>query len=221
MSTNSEIRKRARNALEGNWGIAVIATLIVYAVAYGLQMVASGMCTNVYGTSGSSLLLGLLTLPLVWGFYLFFLALVKGGDDSGSLGILLEGYTKNRFLTVFMTMFLVNLYEFLWFLLLIIPGIMKSLSYAMTPFILKDNPDISAVDAIHRSRVMMDGHKMKLFIMYLSFIGWGLLCLLTLGLGFLLLIPYIKTSEATFYQDLLAEEKQISNQEDKDDVDNI
>ena len=79
---------------------------------------------------------------------------------------------------------------------------MKALAYDMAEFIMADNPDIDAQDAIHRSRVMMDGHKMKLFLMYLSFIGWGLLCLLTLGLGFLLLVPYIQTSLAVFYQDL-------------------
>ena len=104
-------------------------------------------------------------------------------------------------------MFMKNLFILLWTLLLIVPGIMKSMAYAMTEYILLDNPEISAEDAIHKSRVMMDGHKMKLFLMYLSFIGWAILCLFTLGLGFLLLVPYIETSVATFYQDLLEEQK--------------
>ena len=62
-------------------------------------------------------------------------------------------------------MFLVGLYQLLWSLLLIVPGIIKTFSYAMTPYILKEYPELAPVDAIHRSRVMMDGHKMKLFLL--------------------------------------------------------
>ena len=75
-------------------------------------------------------------------------------------------------------------------------------------FILKDHPEISGQEAIHRSRVLMDGNKMKLFLLYLSFIGWALLCILTLGFGFLLLFPYVQASLAAFYQDLVNVEKE-------------
>ena len=88
----------------------------------------------------------------------------------------------------------------LWTCLLIVPGIVKSFSYSMAFYILPDNPGIGAAEAITRSRKMMDGYKIQLFKLYLSFIGWALLCCLSLGIGFLWLIPYIKLSEADFYR---------------------
>ncbi|MBQ3875597.1 MAG: DUF975 family protein, partial [Bacteroidaceae bacterium] len=81
----------------------------------------------------------------------------------------------------------------------------KSYSYAMTPYIVKDNPGISADAAIEASRAMMKGHKFDLFYLHLTFLGWGILCLFTCGLGFLWLSPYILTAQADFYQSLLEE----------------
>lgn len=75
----------------------------------------------------------------------------------------------------------------------------------MTPFILADNPELSANQAIDRSRAMMKGHKFDLFWLYLSFIGWGLLCVLTVGIRLFWFCPYIYTSVAAFYQDIKAE----------------
>ena len=102
-------------------------------------------------------------------------------------------------------MLLMTIMVFLWSLLLVIPGIIKWFSYAMTPFILEENPELSASDAIHRSRMMMRGHKWQLFVLELTFLGWALLCVLTLGIGFLWLTPYQYTSYAHFYEDIKAE----------------
>ena len=93
----------------------------------------------------------------------------------------------------------------LWFLLLIVPGIIKSFSYAMTPFILEENPELSANEAIDRSRAMMKGHKFDLFWLFLSFIGWIILAAIPFGLGFLWLTPYMETSVAAFYEDIKAD----------------
>lgn len=106
---------------------------------------------------------------------------------------------------VWTTMLLKAIYLILWTLLLIIPGIIKSYSYAMTEFILKDNPEMKNNAAIEKSMAMMQGKKMKLFLLDLSFIGWIILALLTLGLGFVLLVPYMYTARAAFYEDLKAE----------------
>ena len=94
---------------------------------------------------------------------------------------------------------------FLWTLLFIIPGIVKAFAYSMTPFILDENPELTPVEAIHRSRMMMKGHKFDLFWLYLSFIGWGILCLFTAGIGFLWLVPYVQTAEAAFYEEVKAD----------------
>jgi uncharacterized membrane protein len=93
----------------------------------------------------------------------------------------------------------------LWTCLFILPGIVKAFSYAMTPFILEDRPELSANEAIDLSRAMMKGHKFDLFYLYLGFIGWALLCLLTLGIGFLWLAPYMQSAEAAFYEEVKAE----------------
>lgn len=97
---------------------------------------------------------------------------------------------------------LMGIYIFLWTLLFIIPGIIKGYSYAMTPYILLEHPELSANDAITRSKEMMNGHKWRLFCLHFSFIGWGILCLFTFGIGYLWLMPYMEASNAAFYRDL-------------------
>ena len=104
----------------------------------------------------------------------------------------------DRFGTGFAQKFLRTLYTVLWTMLFVIPGIVKSLSYAMTPFILNDHPEMTASEAIKASQKLMDGHKMDLFILGLTFIGWEILACLTMGIGFLFLNPYINAACAAF-----------------------
>ena len=110
----------------------------------------------------------------------------------------------NRFAQGFLQHFLRSLYVILWSLLLVIPGIVKSYSYAMTPFIMAENPDMTANEAITASRELMDGHKGELFVLELTFFGWILLNILTLGIGSLALNPYMNAARAAFYKDLTA-----------------
>ena len=104
-------------------------------------------------------------------------------------------------------MFLRGLYTFLWTLLLLIPGIIKSYAYRMVPYILADNPKMGADNAITLSRKMMDGNKFELFVLELSFLGWYLLGLLALGVGILFVNPYYNATEAQLY--LVLREKAI------------
>lgn len=113
----------------------------------------------------------------------------------------------DNFGTGFAQALLRNLYTFLWGLLLFIPGIVKSLSYAMTPYILAENPNLTASQAIDRSKEMMDGHKMDLFILFLTFFGWDLLAALTMNIGYIFLNPYKCAAEAAFYRQLQAEQR--------------
>ena len=134
----------------------------------------------------------------------------KARGQSAEIENLFDGFK------LFIKSFLLCLLEFifitLWTLLFIVPGIIKSFSYSMAYYILKDNPDIGANEAITRSRKMMAGHKGKLFGLYLSFIGWCLLCCLSLGIGFLWLSPYINLSVANFYEDLKQNQSNGLNQ---------
>ena len=90
----------------------------------------------------------------------------------------------------------------LWMLLLIIPGIIAAISYSMTFFIIADDDSIGAMAAIDKSKLMMDGYKWKYFRLGLRFLGWALLCILTLGIGFLWLVPYMQVTMAKFYDDV-------------------
>lgn len=188
MPRNKEIRRAARYALKGHWTPAVLTTLV-----YSL----------ICGAAGSIPLAGLLVVcPLSFGFMLCFLRLVRGEDCSEMVGDQFNIFSKyGRYLGVSL---LYTLYVLLWTLLLIIPGIIKSYSYAMTPYVVHDHPEMDADDCIHESRMMMKGNKWKLFCMDLSFIGWAILCLFTLGIGLLWLQPYIEASHSKFYEELKA-----------------
>ena len=188
MPRNSEIRRAARYALKDNWTQAVLATLVF---------------TLVTAAAGSIPFAGLLVVcPLEFGFMLCFLRLIRGEDSSEMVGDQFNVFSKyGRTLG---TSLLMTLYILLWCLLFVIPGIIMSYAYAMTPYIMNDRPDLDASDCIHESRVMMKGYKWKLFCLDLSFIGWALLCILTLGIGLLWLQPYIEASHAKFYEELKA-----------------
>lgn len=118
----------------------------------------------------------------------------------------LFAYFKN-WKTTAMASLLQTLYTILWSLLLIIPGIIASYSYAMTKYILADNPELTASEAIAQSKQMMSGNRMRLFCLYFSFIGWDLLCGLTFGIGNLWLTPYKQAAIAAFYREISGTER--------------
>ncbi len=105
--------------------------------------------------------------------------------------------------------FLQWLYVFLWSLLFIIPGIVAGYSYAMTGYILAEHPELTASEAIGRSKQIMYGNRFRLFCLQLSFIGWDMLCILTLGIGYLWLNPYKQAATAAFYREVSAIENTI------------
>lgn len=119
-------------------------------------------------------------------------------------------FSKKYFLGVFIIYIVSSLFIFLWSLLFLIPGLIKSYSYSQAYLIYKDyrdhseNEKISAVNCITESRELMDGHKGRLFALDLSFIGWYILGLLTLGIGFLWITPYTTAARTAFYNDLVA-----------------
>lgn len=194
MDTNQGYKNRALANLDKAWAPAAIATLIFYVVTLAITYSIEFGIGSEY-----SLLATLITLPLSYGILVLFLDFARGEKIENSK--LFDGY-KYGFQRIFTTGLLQLIYTVLWYLLLIIPGIIKSYSYSMTYYILKDNPELKNNAAIEKSMQMMNGHKMDLFLLHLSFIGWAILCLLTMGIGFLFLIPYMYTAQAHFYEDL-------------------
>ena len=188
---NLELMKMARASLKGNWGLA-IGTFLVYIIIIGaLQALA-----DEFPMVGLATLI--VTGPLVLGLTLFSLSIAR--DENARFEQLFDGF-KNFGLALGAYLLMV-LFIFLWMLLLIIPGIVASIRYAMTFYIIADNPGIGPLDAIDKSKEMMYGYKMKFFLLVLIFIGLSLLCILTLGIGFLWLIPFINVTTAKFYDDI-------------------
>lgn len=206
MKSNQYYKNEALSALRGNWANALVATIIFIALAL---FFSSNDAINSYyqrvvinpfiGYSLSFVSLFVL-LPLAVGYSNSMRVLLETGDNRLTNNSFSLGF--GNWLHVVWGMILSTIYIFLWTLLLIIPGIIKSYSYALTPYILVEHPEMSANEAIEESMRLMDGHKFDLFYLQLSFIGWAILSILSLGLGFFWLIPYQMTAQAAFYRDI-------------------
>ena len=193
MLQNSQIRKKSLEALDGNWGNAAILMLVYMALSI-LLSTGGNVCLSPLGTPWNALsnLSSLLLIPMGYAITVVFLGFLRG--EKLEVKGLFKYYPSGR---VWILGVFAALYTLLWALLLLIPGIIKSYSYAMAPYILKDNPEMGAEEAIVESMKMMKGYKLKLFLLDLSFIGWIILMILTLGIGLLLLAPYMNTARAT------------------------
>ena len=181
---NKVLMAQAREALEGKWGLAV---------GGGLVFILVNSATSIIPFA--SIIIG---GPMYVGLAFFFLSLSR--KQNPAIKDLFSGF--NNFLTALVAFLLVGLYTILWMLLLIIPGIVAAISYSQTFLLLADNPSMSASEAIEKSKKMMDGNKLKFFYLGLRFIGWSLLCVLTFGIGFLWLIPYMQVTFAKFHDDI-------------------
>ena len=216
--TSSELRAIARRNLEGTWGISVGVALV--AAILGGSMAGAGSNINFNFNEDTvrnlppifwTVLLPLVSVAGLLGIVSFILG---GTVELGYAKFLLKQYDRKqlqfsdlfsqfeRFGTGFAQKFLRILFTVLWSLLFIIPGIVKGLSYAMTPFILEEHPEMTASQAIKASMKLMEGHKMDLFILGLTFIGWEILACLTMGIGFLFLNPYMNAAYAAFYRSI-------------------
>ena len=190
MTKNAKFfREAAWSQLTGKWQPAVIFSLVYVAIV---------LVINYVGTKNDyiSFLSMLLLFPLQYGAAVAFLSFKRTGVDV-KIGDMFVGF--NDYGRVFVTILLQTLCIVLWSLLLIVPGIIKAISYSQTIYILKDNPELKFNGAIERSMAMMEGHKMEAFLLGISFIGWLLLGVLTLGIGMLWVTPYMSTAYAHFY----------------------
>ena len=197
MRTNQEYKNAALAALNDSWPQAVVATVIVL-----LLFSLSDSAEYVLGTTivFTSSVIPLLALPVMVGYVNAFSNLYYQSDRA--LLNNMSSITFNGYFRSLAAMFLVSLVVSLLTMLLIVPGVIASMALYLTPYILKDNPEMSILDTLRLSRKMMHGHKMQLFCLQLSFVGWILLSILTLGIGILWLLPYMTTTMAAFYQDV-------------------
>ncbi len=126
---------------------------------------------------------------------------IKNHDENPELGEIFKGF-KGNYLNVVKIMFLMDLKTLLWLLLLIVPGFVKAYEYSMIPYLLAENPNLSAPQAFSLSKQMTTGQKMDLFVLDLSFLGWIILGLICCGIGILFVLPYPEATRAEVYLNL-------------------
>ncbi len=185
---NSTLMKMARESLEDRWALAVGVCFLNVIITITVQLIPLvGILISLF-----------ITGPLTLGLVIFSLSISR--DEEASVEQLFEGF--NHLGKSIGAYIVISIIISIGILLLIIPGIIAALSLSMTFYIIADDDSIGVLDAIKKSNEMMNDHRWKLFYLYLRFFGWGIACLLTFGLGFLWLIPYIQVSVAKFYEDI-------------------
>ena len=194
MISNAQIRARARAVLGNNifsseWLYAIIIVLAVSALNAALGATVIGTLI-VYGL-------------LMCATAAYFSGRVRNTNDYKNLGVTIDA-VKTEPVENIICGLLYSVFIALWTMLFIVPGIVKSCSYAMTFYVKNDNPGMSANDAITESRRLMDGYKMQYFLLQLSFIGWMIVGTLCLGVGTLWVSAYMETARATFYEEVKA-----------------
>ena len=185
----SALKKQARAALKGHWGIAILV---------GLALIGANWVIGMIPMIGW--IVSLAAVVLEFGFAAFYLSIVRGGDVEF---VTLFTASFEGFFKKLGTYWLKVLYLFLWYLLFIIPGIVKSYAYSMADYVIYENPNLTADEAITISCKLTDGAKGELFVFDLSFIGWNLLNAFTFGiLGIVYAHPYMYTAHAAIYDTL-------------------
>ena len=212
MKTNSEIRQDSLSILKGNWtsGVVVVLLLCVAATLCSIPASLIGLSGSEVSSSISEILNLLVAIfifyPLAMSMVIMFLSFVKSGEKLSAKGLTL-GFKSPLYSKSIVLYLLIAIYTFLWSLLLIVPGIIKSLSYALAPYILAENPELKANEAIEKSMAMMNGHKMQLFLMWLGYVGFALLSIFAFCIPLLWLYPYYQVVMIKFYEEVKSEYK--------------
>lgn len=206
--------------------LIIMAVTMVFSLPISITSIVAGIPWLSYVGNGGSLVISVLfAIPLEYALYNFFLKMVRREeiDRDRKVSTLFQDFSNNwstyvvsgvLLVLIFALIIGVAIVAFLFLpyrmiKLVIVFGlapifIALSLSYSMIPYVIRDNPDMTAREVLHTSRMMMRGHQAELLLLQLSFIGWALLCILC-PIGFLWLSPYMYTAYAHFYEDVKAE----------------
>ena len=187
-----ELKELAKSQLKGRWKGPVLLTLIL-----ALFYIVVGIISN--STPAGGLVSLLIAGPIIVGYFMYYLEFTKTTSDV-DFSVAFKGFgIFGKSLGMYLWYLL---WVLLWSLLLYIPGIVKSIAYSQCFYIIAENPGVTVRDALKTSMKMTQGYKWDMFVMYLSFIGWALLCALTLGIGLLWLYPYMSASFTNLYKKL-------------------
>ena len=212
------IKSNARLFYKNNTGTSICALLIYMGVALGATIAfaligfVTGFAAGAGGRGGEpsasfmagtyvfSFALSIGIMPLAMGLLNWYRQTIYTKTPLSEIFCL---YRDGHFWGAVGTQVLMSLYIWLWSLLFVIPGIIKSYSYSQAMFIKAENPNIPASRAIELSKIMMEGHKMDMFVLHLSFFGWALLSSITYNiLGIVYVFPYFYAALAFAYEEI-------------------
>ena len=225
MLTSKELRAKAWNSLKGKYWRAFLVILVLGLLASGGTSLQTSSQTltetiNLVDPSemdetmelGAAVVGTIATAMAVVGMAISLFVgnaadvglahyFILNTDSKPSFADAFYGF-KVKYLRNIGTLLLVGIKLALWSLLLVVPGIIKSFEYAIIPYILADDPEISSKEAFRKAKEMMMGNKWRLFKLNFSFFGWFVLCVVTCGLGTPFLLPYVSAANAEFYAEL-------------------
>ena len=193
--SRAELKAQAKEQLRGKVWMFFLVTVIMYAILIPITLLAE--------LEGAAAIIGLIAIyvitpPLSLGLTMVYLDVTYG--DPVEISTLFKGFQMmGKAIATFLWMIL---FIFLWSLLLYIPGIIKAYSYSMAFYILAENPDMTAREAITESKIIMKGHKWEFFVLQLSFILWALLSIVTLGIALIYVEPYMQLTYTNFYHNI-------------------
>ncbi|MGG2066903.1 DUF975 family protein [Bacillus sp. S14(2024)] len=241
----SDFKKAALSSLKGRWGLGAGASLLyrvmsavsVFIVGFSIFMLGvvlaeiiksnaliveeetlSTVLALIFGFIFVIVCFALIAVQSIMNYGYCNVTLRLAKKESTTIDDLFEGFRKKNVFKSMKLAVLMGVYVFLWSLLLIVPGIIKCFSYSMAYYIMLDHPEYTASEALKKSQEMMKGHKLDLFILSLSFIGWFILgiaiAFFTFGIPFLWICPYYFTTVSHFYlnlvnRDTVMEEKTV------------
>lgn len=189
------LKERAKEQIRGKIWDLFLVTLIVSLIAGAVN----GILTLLPGIGAIGALV--ITAPISISVFKIYLDLVNE-NKTPVIADIFYGYSD--FGSSVLVVIITALFTFLWSLLFIIPGIVKAISYSQAYYIVAENKGMPAIEAINRSKAMMHGHKMDYFVLQLSFIGWELLGVITFGIAFIWIAPYMNATYANFYNSVKA-----------------
>ena len=193
---NSQIMEEAYASLKGKWVLAIGGNLLLAIISIAVALVGWGIVGVDWGANITSLIF---IPPLAIGMTIFSLNISR--DNNPEIDNLFIPF-KTSWVNAILAYFMMGVLVAVGFILLIIPGIIVALMFSQVFFIMGEDNEISAYDALVKSMNMMKGYKWKFFRIALRIIGLAILCIFTLGIGFIWLLPYQNVVYAKFYDDI-------------------
>ena len=196
MKQNFELRNEAFELLKANWKQPVLLYFIISMICGVIYCIAPSVVADIF-----------ILYPCGYVFVMQLMSFMRDGKQN-----LVSDYFKlfkDKYIIALPVVALTYLYTFLWALLFIIPGIIKGYSYALASYISIEDNNIPAEECINKSMQMMEGHKIRLFLLDLSFIGWYFVAFLTFGIGLFWVVPYHEMARILFYEDLKSQQQLV------------